>query len=79
MKVLVHLNHGRDENYLLAFPESVTVRELRSVLEDDYDRAILWLTTRSEKKLLVQPEDLPKAQLAADFVLREGYSTERLA
>ena len=79
MKVFIHLDHGIDESYLLDFPESVTVGEVKGILEGRYDTAIPLLMTKSRKKALISRRDRKKAKDAADFTLTESYLAERLA
>lgn len=79
MRVFIHLNHGTDKSYLLAFPKAVTAKELKKILNDDYDKAVHLLLAKAEEGVAVLPKYRSKARMLADFVLMEGYASERLA
>ena len=79
MKVLMHLNHGRDETYLLVFPRSVTTRKIKEILEGDRQTAMCALLMASRIKIKILPQERQKAGLIADFVVSEKYTSERLA
>ena len=81
MRVLIHLNHGRNESYLLSFKGSTAVKRVKTILGDrNQDRAIRTLLIRSVKRVEVNLQDRKKAAASADFVVsRRGYTVERLA
>lgn len=79
MKVLVHLNHGRDQSYLLGFGQDMTKDKVRRILENDENKATEELLLRSTKQIEVFSKDKRKAEAAADFIVScHGYSMERL-
>ncbi len=79
MKVLVHLNHGVDKSYLLAFRrEDITKDELKSLIDGDA-KAVDKLFIKATQRVEISPKDLPKAGRTADFVIsHHGYTAERL-
>ena len=79
MKVFIHLSQGIDGSYLLTFPKHVTRNELRRTLSRGYDSAVPRLLAKSQRRILVPPQDRQKARHLADFVLAERHTTERLA
>lgn len=81
MKVLVHLNHGVDKSYLLAFKPNMTAGRLKAMIgSPDQDRAIQVLLARSSGHVEVLKKEKKKAESLADFTISQhGYTSERLA
>ena len=80
MTVLVHLNHGINKTYLVRLNAGMTRDDLKKVLAAGQNRAAERLFLRSHEKIEVTPQDVPKAAMAADFVVSQyGYTSERLA
>ena len=81
MRVLVHLNHGVDKSYLLAFKPNMTAGRLKNIIgRPDQDRAIQALLAQSAGQVEVIKEEKHKAESLADFTISQyGYTSERLA
>ncbi len=79
LKVFVQLNHGMDKSYLLAFARNITRRDLKSILNLRYEKAVPLLMEKSKKSFLILSKDRPKARMIADLILMDGYTAERLA
>ncbi len=80
MTVLVHLNHGIERSYLLAFEKSMSKDEVRGILNGDESGAAQALLMKSIKQVEIPSKDRQKAEAAADFVVSQyGYTSERLA
>ena len=80
MKVLVQLNQGLNQTFLLSFQDEVTSSDVREILDGaDKGSAIQKLMIKSDKCVEVFPKDKKKAQNLADFTISQGYTAERLA
>lgn len=79
MKVLVRLNHQSKQSFLLSFKENITAKKVRRILkENKHDLAVQMLLGKAIHMMEVPVRQTRKAGLAADFVVSDHYTAERL-
>lgn len=84
MKVLVHLNNGNQNSYLLNFGKSATKKAICRILDDgkkdSVDALFGYAQVAGIEKVKIVPSEIKKIEINADFtVSQHGYTAERLA
>ena len=80
MRVLINKRtRGQSHSFMLKFGDRVTVKDLKKIVNNkNKDLTMRRLVKKSIAMIEIQPKDRHKAKMIADFVVSDGYTSERL-